>query len=435
MRRFWPRSLKSRYSLLLIVLVLVTQMASVLVFLTYVQRPRVSDAAQLVASQVVMLDRLLRDVPPQQQDATVRQLDARLRPPVQLTEPKAMLFSEFFRGYNLPYFFAMLKTRLPEDIGIGWQAEPERRLWFRIHIGDRPWWVTLSDIRSERVTGWGSALLLSILLSLLALGLAWLTHRHLAQPLNRLVSAARDLGRGGKPAPLPVNGPPEIADVSATFNHMLQGLSDLDEKRAMLLAGISHDLRTPLTKLQLALALEQHSYRGGHDLQRYFDDIDRILQQFIDFARGEGHEPMEKGDINQLLRTLAQDFTGLGYDFHLDLAPIAPFPWRRTSLMRLCMNLMQNAVKYGESGWEIRSWSHQGYAWVAIGDRGPGIRPEELAQINQPFQRGSGVEQSSGAGLGLAIAERIVVQHGGELHIINREQGGLEVLFTLKMRR
>ncbi|WP_034914795.1 ATP-binding protein [Erwinia sp. 9145] len=430
----WPNSLKSRYGLLLILLVLITQLLSTLVFLHYVQRPRVNDAAHLLAAQAQMLNTILRSVPPQDRPRYVRQLNAQSAPPPGLEEPDSDGLRGFVRGFDLQRFVQQLRVRLPDDMDVRWEPSPARRFWFRIHIAGEAWWITLPNIQAESITGWGIALLLSLLLSIVALAVAWFTHRHFTRPLTRLVRAARALGRGDKPAPLALSGPREIVEVSMTFNQMLQGLSDLEEKRAVLLAGISHDIRTPLTKLRLAIAMTPGREAAEEDYQRYFDDIDGILQQFIEYARGESHEPMEKGDLNLLLSALAQDYAGLGIFFDLRLEPLPDFSWRRTSILRLCMNLMQNAAKYGVKELEVASWHHQGYAWIAISDRGPGIPADELHEITQPFNRGRRNMQLSGAGLGLAIAERIVAQHQGELRISNRERGGLEVVFTLRMR-
>ncbi|OON39744.1 hypothetical protein BTJ39_11940 [Izhakiella australiensis] len=429
----WPRSLRSRYSLLLVLLVLVTQFLSIMVFLLFVQRPRMNDAAEMVAAQVGMLDRMLRSMPPQESQRYIVQLNAQRTPPVELEVPRFNRLMGFFSAYDLYLFLNRLTAALPQDALVRWQSAPQRRLWFRIHISGDPYWITLPNVESKNTSGWWSALLLSAALSAVALWLAWKTHRRLARPLTRLIKAARELGRGVRPTPLALEGPPEIVQASMTFNHMVEGLADLEEKRALMLAGISHDIRTPLTKLRLAIALHEGKGSEQQNYRRYFDDIDGILQQFIDFSRGEGGEPMVAGDINALLTALVQDFAGLGVPFALDLKPIPAFPWRQTSMLRLIMNLLQNAARYGEGEREVASGHHQGYAWIAIRDRGPGIATEELALISQPFHRGVGV-QHSGAGLGLAICERIVTQHQGTMTLVNRAQGGLEVLFTLKMR-
>lgn len=199
------------------------------------------------------------------------------------------------------------------------------------------------------------------------------------------------------------------------------------------------DIRTPLTKLRLAIAMALP--RGTNDklvdsAEGYLDHIDTILQQFMDYAGSGEREAPQPGDLNALAGQLVADFAGLGHEFDFEEGALPSFAFRPVAVMRLLMNLMQNAVVYGRTGLCIRTWQAEGQACVAIGDRGSGIRAEELERLKQPFSRGDNARtHSGGTGLGLAIVERIARLHGGSLTFTDRAGGGLEAVVKLPLDR
>lgn len=434
MKKFWPQSLLARNSVLLILLVTLTQLTTLTVFLVFIQKPRVNDAASLIASQIVMLEKLLATVPATDRDRYVQAVGGVVQPPAHLVEIPTLGLAGFYRRYYLKVFLDSLHQQLPAGIQLRWQQAPEKKLWVEVNIAGQPYWVTLAVEPSNHLSSLISAIVLSVVLSLLALLTAYGLQRRINRPLTSLAQAAADVGKGGLPRPLSPEGPTEIKTVSLTFNRMLAGLAEMENNRAQMLGGISHDLRTPLTKLRLALAMAEQGKSGPDDFGRYFDDVDNILQQFIDYARGSSTELSQSGDINQMITELNHDFTGLGQHFNLALAPLPMFLFRPVSVMRLLTNLMQNAVKYGRTGLEVASWREQNVAKIAVRDRGPGVAEEELLLITKPFHRGAGTAaRHNGSGLGLAIARQIAQQHGGDLTVSNRIGGGLEVMVTLPL--
>ncbi|MEG3129365.1 ATP-binding protein [Pantoea cypripedii] len=434
MKKFWPRSLLARNSVLLILLVTLTQFTTLTVFLVFIQKPRVNDAASLIASQIVMLDKLLATVPATDRDRYVQAVQGVAQPPLHSIEIPTLGLAGFYRRYYLKVFLDSLHQQLPAGIQLRWEQAPEKKLWVEVKIAGQPYWVALAVEPSNHLASLISAILLSVVLSLMALLTAYGLQRRINRPLTSLARAAADVGKGGWPRPLSPEGPTEITTVSLTFNRMLAGLAEMENTRAQMLAGISHDLRTPLTKLRLALAMSGQGKSTQDDFGRYFDDVDNILQQFIDYARGSAAELTQPGDINQMITELAHDFTGLGQNFSLNLAPLPVFLFRPVSVMRLLTNLMQNAAKYGLTGLEVASWREQNVVNIAVRDRGPGVTEEELLLITKPFHRGKGTAaRHNGSGLGLAIARQIAQQHGGDLSVNRREGGGLEVRVTLPL--
>jgi len=441
MRLALPRSLLTRNIALLVALVALSQACSLAVLLHFVQRPRLERAAEVFAGYVITLDAMLAALPPDAASAEVARLGVQAQPPPSAEPEPPPSLLRFFRTYQRDIFMAVLRRRLPPDIVVRWQAGGDERLWIRLHGAGRPGspaWLPLPVIEDARAGGLTATILLSAALALLAALTGYLIHLHINRPLQDLARAARELSAGMEPVPLPTDGPTEIAQVSTAFNQMTQALQQAETTRSLMLAGVSHDIRTPLTKLRLAMAMAIP--RGSDEafvasVEGYLDQIDTILQQFMDYAGSGERELLQAGDLNALVSQLAADFAGLGHAFALSLGALPPLPFRPVSLMRLLMNLMQNAIIYGKSGLAVRTWREGDMACVAICDRGSGISAQELETLKAPFSRGRNAQDhAGGTGLGLAIVERIARLHGGSLHFHPRDGGGLEAVVALPLQ-
>jgi two-component system osmolarity sensor histidine kinase EnvZ len=427
-----PRSLFARNIALLVLLVVVSQAGSLSVLMHFVQRPRIERTAETFAVYVVTLDDLLSAAPPDARAGLASRLQAsRSVPEGTLAEP-APSFQNFYRTYQRDVFIEALRRHLPADMPVLWQTEGEQRLWIRAHLGNERYWVALPVPEAAHNDGVAFALALSVGLCLLATVTAYLIQRRINRPLRDLADAARGLSAGEAPHVLRVDGPTEIAQVSVAFNQMVEALQGADATRSLMLAGISHDIRTPLTKLRLAVAMT--SVSDEHDAlavstDHYLEQIDSILQQFMDYAGSGTREAAVVGDLNALVGNLAADFAGLGHEFSLTLGEVQPFAFRPVSVMRVLMNLMQNAVVYAGVGLSVRTWTDAGAVFVEVSDRGRGVDVDELDALKAPFKRGrSEGGHPGGTGLGLAIVERIAKLHGGGLRLSLREGCGLIVV-------
>ncbi|XUW90806.1 ATP-binding protein [Burkholderia sp. M6-3] len=470
LQRALPRTLLARNIALLIALVVLSQVCSLGVLLHYVQRPRVERAAAVFATYVTTLDNLLQSTPRAARDALAARLDARARLPGSALEEPPWSVLRGYRDYQRKVFLASLREHLPADMEARWQTEGGQRLWIRMlapadgpggaaqaaaasaaaasgasapaavasgaaaseaNTSAAPYWIALPIPEDAQGNGLDAAILLSLGLAALAALTGYAIQLHLNRPLQELTRAAQRLSDGDTPPPLPTSGPLEIAAVSTAFNQMTHALQQAEATRALMLAGISHDIRTPLTKLRLSMAMAMPESGDSSFVvaaESYLDQIETILQQFMDYAGTGEREPAEPGDLNALIERLAGDFAGLGHEFELSLARLPLIPYRPVSMMRLLMNLMQNAIVYGGSGLAVRSWATDDSVYVAVGDRGKGLSAEELEQLKAPFQRGRNARaHSGGTGLGLAIVERIARLHGGRVEFHAREGGGLEV--------
>ncbi|MDR3097352.1 MAG: HAMP domain-containing protein [Paraburkholderia sp.] len=443
--RWLPRSLLSRNIALLVALVALTQACSFGALLHFVQRPRIERASIIFADYVEMLDSTLAAMPPAEGRAAAARLNAHRAAPAASADgtngsdaPGANPL-HVFQTWQRDVFIEALQRHLPADVPVRWESSDEARLWIRVHAAGEPVWVALPMTADAQASGITTAIVLSIGLALLAAFTGWLIQRHLNRPLAELAHAARRVSAGIAPAPLPTDGPTEIAEVSQAFNQMTAALQQAEATRALMLAGVSHDIRTPLTKLRLAMAMALP--RGTHDklvdsAEGYLDHIDTILQQFMDYAGSGEREAPLPGDLNALAGQLVADFAGLGHEFDFEEGALPRFAFRPVAVMRLLMNLMQNAVVYGRTGLCVRTWQAGGHACVAICDRGNGIRAEELERLKSPFSRGDNARtHSGGTGLGLAIVERIARLHGGSLDFAGRAGGGLEAVVRLPLHQ
>ena len=439
LRRVLPRTLLARNIMLLIALVMLSQVCALGVLVHYVQRPRVERAAAVFATYVTTLDSLLAATPPDARAALTARLDARVQLPAEAAETPRTNPMRAYRTYQRNVFLDSLRAHLPADMAARWQSEGGQRLWIRMHAPadapQAPYWIALPIPEDAQGNGLEAAILLSLGLGILAALAGYAIQLHLNEPLQELTRAARRVSAGATPAPLPTDGPTEIAAVSHAFNQMTKALQEAEATRALMLAGISHDIRTPLTKLRLSMAM---AMPNGSDssfvvaAESYLDQIETILQQFMDYAGSGEREVAQPGDLNALIERLAGDFAGLGHEFELSLATLPALAYRPISMMRLLMNLMQNAIVYGGTGLAVRTWATGDAAVVAVGDRGKGLSAQELEQLKAPFQRGRNARaHSGGTGLGLSIVERIARLHGGNLQFHPREGGGLEVWVVL----
>lgn len=427
MPRFWPRSLFGRNLLLLLGLAAAAQLSTIFVYIL-LQRPRVVEVAELVATQVNTLDAALSQIPPDHRDAYIALVDHIGRFKVQAAAPPVSQRKS--HGLLADLFIRIVQAHLDKGIEVRWMNSPTPRLWVHVNISGERYWLSLPVHATLRYRWLTSAMVLSLCMALSATLAALLIQRHINQPLRDIANAANNLGAGGRPERLPAYASTELAAVAEQFNAMLDSLEEMEASRALMLAGISHDIRTPLTKLRLALAMDSHA--SELPLSGYIEQIDVIVGQFLDFGRTGSDEPLVQGDINLLLRKLANEFAERTHFFALALQPLPSLPFRPVAMMRVFNNLMENAVKYGVVGLELHTHAEDGQIIVCVLDRGPGLRPGEETRLLRPFVRAdAGRSHVSGSGLGLAIVDRIVRLHGGRLYLHRRSGGGLEARVVL----
>ncbi|MES2817429.1 MAG: ATP-binding protein [Pseudomonadota bacterium] len=334
-------------------------------------------------------------------------------------------------------FQTQMREELGPDTEVRMRAQSPPALWVRAPSLGEDWLkVPLypHPLRGQRiwsVLGWFLAI------GLLSTAAAWIFVRQLSAPLKRLVFAARQLGQG-RSVRLPVGDTPsEMAEVYRAFNQMASDVEQAAHERELMLAGVSHDLRTPLTRLRLSLELLNSDSDLTDDMVRDIEDMDAILDQFMAFIRDGRDEPVETADLAALVRDAVAPYNQTQERVRLCLEPLPPFPLRRVSIKRLLSNLIENALRYGGDAVEVAAYlsgdCSAPYVVLSVLDRGTGIDPAELGAIFDPFIRGDRARGGKGTGLGLAIVKRIAALHGGSVELRNRSGGGLEARVCLPL--
>ena len=219
--------------------------------------------------------------------------------------------------------------------------------------------------------------------------------------------------------------------VSVAFNRMAGDLATMERERAMVLAGISHDLRTPLSRLRLAIEMSGTDSETAEGMGADVEEMDQVIGQFLAFARGED-EPHAEEDLNSLISELAESYRKRGKDVSFKSGRFPSLRFAPLAVRRAVANLVDNALHYAGGAVEIETAREGGHAVIEVKDRGPGVPPAEAERLKRPFTRLEKARSGrGGAGLGLAIVERIARAHGGRLDLAARDGGGLIARISL----
>lgn len=424
MKSPWPASLLGRNLLVVLALVLAGQLAAGIIFRHFVQRPRAEAFVTVITEHLGALKAGIAALPPDQRQAFVTAFNeraARRSSPAATPAPFERLL---LRGVS---------TRLAEaGMPVIWRQAPGQPMLVRLEVEGQAYWLATAGLDLPLALP-RAALLIWLLALALSLAGAYLLTRRLHRPLARLAQAARDLGRGTEPPALMEEGPSEIAAVSAAFNAMHAELRRKEEERALMLAGISHDLRTPLTKIRLATEM----LPPGQDpelqasLLASTRQMAGLVDRFIDYARDGSQERATLTDIPPLLRQTLAGIPG-AEAFQLELAEMAPRVVRPSALARLLANLADNALRHGQAPYRLGCRPLGAGLCLEVADSGPGIPPEALEALRRPFARGDQARGGPpGAGLGLAIADRIAQAEGWRLDFLHPADGGFLIRLTL----
>ncbi|MDD5297075.1 MAG: ATP-binding protein [Rhodocyclaceae bacterium] len=420
-----PRTLLWRTFLLLALLMVLSVWAWFRIYAFYEHEPRARAAAQIVASAVNLTRAALINAAPEKRLPLL--LDISVQEGIKLYPAEDDEVLKPLPNLGMfPYLAPELRARLGDQTRIAIERNGLPGLWVSFYIDEDEYWVRLPRDRFDRVVpaewlGWAAA---TLLLSLLG---AYFVVLSIARPLKGLAEAARAIGRGERPAPLPEVGLVELVTVAHAFNQMSHDLAQLDADRALILAGVSHDLRTPLARLRLGMEMMAGDEAMREGLVQDVEDMDRIIGQFLDFARETSGEAMGETDLAALVLDVAESYIRRGAPLDSDVPedpPLPPMQLRPMALRRALSNLVENALRYAGSGTITLHLSRSGaQVFLEVLDEGPGIPPEETERIKRPFARlESARSNAAGAGLGLAIVDRVARAHGGVLQLLPRPE-------------
>lgn len=325
----------------------------------------------------------------------------------------------------------------PAEVRVRVTEEGQNVFWIRPPQAPNFWiTVPLSSVNDPNISPLTFFLMV---IGVLSVAGGWLFVRRLNRPLLALQKAAIKVGKGDIPPPLAEEGSTEIVAVTQAFNQMAKGIKQLEDDRALLTAGISHDLRTPLTRIRIATEMlpeDQDWISEGiiHDIE----DMNDIIDQFIDYVRQDKSEKREQTDINELINdaVLARNIEE-HHNIELQLAELPLILVRKVAIKRVLDNLIENAFRYGSDNILISSEYNKKAQTVTfcVRDFGKGIPEADIEDLFQPFKQGDKARGSVGSGLGLAIIKRIVDMHGGKVHLENHPQGGLQAIVTLTTKK
>jgi signal transduction histidine kinase len=276
---------------------------------------------------------------------------------------------------------------------------------------------------------------LNIGLELLAVTcVAWFAAKIIARPIQQLSTAAAELGDNVDQAPLIEAGPDEARQAARAFNRMQSRLREQIAERGRFLAAVSHDLRTPLTRIRLRL----ERLRDDETMQMLRSDVTEMttmLDATLDYLRGEARpETAVMLDVHALVVSMAEDYEEQGFPIATcgHVAPILSYP---NALRRALTNLIENALRYGDRA-DVACTDDANGVLITVHDHGPGIPDSELQAVFEPFYRleSSRNKETGGVGLGLSIAREAIQRHGGTLTLMNAEGGGLMASIFLPRR-
>ena len=421
---YWrPDSLLARSFLLIALLLLLSLGGWFEIYRTYQREP----IAREIAQQTVTIVNLTR--------AAIVNADPRLRRELLLdlneTEGIRVFVSnpdERLEGVPSEPMLDMIGARVRVALGPGTRLAFARNgiegYWVSFNLDEDEFWVKLERERLEpdfatQWIGWG---LFALLLSLVG---AWFIASRISRPLAALTHAAQQVGRGEHVDPAPEAGPREIRMLATAFNQMSADLERLERDRAMVLAGISHDLRTPLARLRLGLEMIGGDRSMSEGLAADIDEMDKIIGQFLDFAKGESEAGIATA-LDELVDDICERYAKLGRALVRGKPSAIRLSLAQMAVRRAIANLLDNALRYSSTPIEIEARQEGGFAVIEVRDRGPGIPTSEAERMKRPFTRLEAARSDAGgSGLGLAIVDRVARMHGGRLDLLPREGGGL----------
>ena len=349
----------------------------------------------------------------------------------------------FANDPNAPAMAGEIESYVVRSLGpdtvLASDVNGEHGLWVSISIDDDNYWLmTNNTFLSPR---YGSSWLWWALAAFAAslLGTTLLTYR-IITPLEKLSRTVRDFGRGLKPATLPENsGPPELRELNSSFNRMVQDIGRMESDREMLLAGVSHDLRTPITRLRLETEMADLPDETRTNMVSDLEQMENIVNQFMDYAR-RSTQPMQRVDLAETVKTAVHaarleidPAVRLTMEVHDGVFVLA----NPIELSRVVQNLITNALRYGRSEDDLLHLSvcvrqEKDTAVLIVADRGQGLDMSQANRLMRPFERGDSARGGvTGTGLGLAIIDRIVKRSGGSTTLAASDPHGLTVIVRI----
>ncbi len=452
LRRLWPQTLSGRVALILVAGMLAAQALTGTIWWESRRSQLLEVPLRLLGARAADSLLLLSSLPPEARAAAVGTLSTQgyqlplmedlASAPADAADAMAgdLLADVLARRVGAAVPFHLLALELHGGAETLLTAhEPEAHVRMLLGLGNGQW-LQVQAVEGEAGYPvrpyWALAdyvLRIYLLRIIVVVVVALLAVRLAMRPLARMASAADALGKDLKSPPLPLDGPREVRQAAQAFNAMQQRIADGVAERTRFFAAVSHDLRTPVTRLRLrSEMLEPEALRDK--FRRDLQEMEAMVTATLDMLTGaDARGERQALDINALVQGVAQDL-GEAHGVHIPITgrALRPLDCYPHSLRRCLQNLLENALRYGRDA-ELRISDSDDLLRIDVLDRGPGIAQEQLAQVLEPFYRmeASRNAGSGGFGLGLSIADAVAKAHGGRIVLANREGGGLKAVLHL----
>lgn len=422
--RLLPETLFGRAAAALLAAFLVFEAAAFSVVWSMVIQPLAERSADDLAAKIILAAQTWVELPPATR--ADYEMELAFRHDLELGESKVRLIQSAGPGYFGHLIEDALSQRAKQNIVLkrgpdsGWD-------WLEIQVSDKLLRVGYDRQRYALEAPW-AAVGVFFLGAALTVITALIMVRQASRRLRGLAEKARDVGQGRDPERLPETGALELRELTAAFNRMAEEVRGLLENRTVLLSGISHDLRTPITRLRLALSmLEGADPAMVARMERDLDEMNRLISDMLAFARALKMDDLVDCDLNRLLDEMASQATSLGpVEWQPGKACIARVG--EAALRRVLSNLLENARRYGgDNAVTLTLVQITGEIRIGVQDRGPGIPENQREAVFRPFYRldVSRSKEAGGSGLGLAIVRQLVDAYGWRIELTEREGGGL----------
>jgi two-component system osmolarity sensor histidine kinase EnvZ len=432
-------SLFWRTFILLALLIFFSSVAWLQMFKTQEYEPRILRNAHQIATVVNLTKTALKNSDEIARLALITMLADEEDVSIQLREPTDRIVAFTDSGMDSRLVNEMI-VRLGPGTLVASSVNDEEGLWIGFAVERDSYWLQMDPSRLKPLGGTAWLIWLSITTSLSLLGAAVMAGL-INRPLKRLSYAASRVREGHFHGAALDEGAAtsEIREVNIGFNRMAERLAKIEAERALMLAGISHDLRTPLARLRLETELSVSDPQTRELMVADIEQLDDIIDKFLDYARPE---PTELGPVlltGVISRCITPWRNNTRLQITVDVSEDLQVQAEPVELGRVLSNLLENARRYGQSPEdgitrvEIVARVHEGWVLLRVRDQGPGVSEETLKNLTQPFFRGDAARTSAtGSGLGLAIVERAVQRMGGTFSVFNNSAGGLMALMKFR---
>ncbi len=431
-KKLMPYSLFGRALMILVLPLVLVQIFAIYMFYDRHWDSVVRNMSNTLAGETSVLVHTYLDAPPDQRLKRVSELADMMGIGVELDTDKDTVFARGEGQRAYPEFYAQMSSRFDMPFMVR-RVGSEQDILISILVDEGALHLRTGKKRLVSSTTYifimwmaGSAIVL--------LGIAIVFLRNQIRPIRQLAQAAERFGMGQDIPDFRPRGAAEVRQAGRAFLVMRNRIERQVATRTDMLAGISHDLRTPLTRIKLQLAMMGIEPKVRKALEGDVSDMEHMIQEYLDFARGEGQETSEMIELMDYLQGITESYTHHQQPVHLQAAQMVQVSLRPKAMRRALQNVIDNALRYGQRA-DILVSADTHRVQIIIDDAGPGIDVSQFETVFRPFTRleSSRNIETGGAGLGLSIAQDIVQAHGGRIELSNREGGGLRVCVELPL--